>query len=413
MKKFHNLLISRVKGENMKVCGIVSEYNPFHNGHKFQIDKTRDITGCDVFVAVMSGNFTQRGEAAVIDKWNRTKSALGCGINLVLELPVLYSVSSAEIFSFGGVSLLNSLNVIDYISFGSESGDIVSLQKIAGVLSAETEDYKIKLKEELDKGLPFHKSRENALAGLLDENLLREMSNPNNILGIEYIKSLIRLNSKIKPVTIKRIGAGFNENKLSEEYSSASGIRKVLYENQDINLLKKNMPEKAFNILYDLKIRGYSLTDMDKIIPYIRYKLYMNKDEIKNIPEVIEGLDRKIVKEIYKNSFDELVMAVKSKRYTYTRIARILTQYFIGFENYDIKGMRKEPCPYARILGADEKGRKLIRLINEKASIPLINKLPVKLDAVLDLEVKSTKAYSLINKNISPIDDYLKKPIIY
>ncbi|MFA6941947.1 MAG: nucleotidyltransferase [Clostridiaceae bacterium] len=397
----------------MKVCGIISEYNPFHNGHKFQIDKTRDITRSSVFVAVMSGNFTQRGEAAAIDKWNRAKSALSCGINLVIELPVLYSVSSAEIFSFGGVSLLNSLNVIDYISFGSESGDIISLQKIAEVLSTETEDYKAKLKEELDKGLPFHKSRENALSDLLDENLLREMSNPNNILGIEYMKSLIRLNSKIKPVTIKRIGAGFNQLNITENYSSASGIRKVLYDNQSIDLIKNNMPEKAFNMLNDLKRRGYSFTDMDKIIPYIRYKLYMNCNGIKNIPEVIEGLDRKIIKEIDKNSFDELVMAVKSKRYTYTRIARILTQYFIGFENYDIKAMRKKPCPYARILGADEKGRKLIRLIKEKSSIPIINKLPGKLDDVLDLEVKSTKAYSLINKNISPIDDYLKKPIIY
>ena len=397
----------------MKVCGIISEYNPFHNGHKFQIDKTRDITRSSVFVAVMSGNFTQRGEAAAIDKWNRAKSALSCGINLVIELPVLYSVSSAEIFSFGGVSLLNSLNVIDYISFGSESGDIISLQKIAEVLSTETEDYKAKLKVELDKGLPFHKSRENALSDLLDENLLREMSNPNNILGIEYMKSLIRLNSKIKPVTIKRIGAGFNQLNITENYSSASGIRKVLYDNQSIDLIKNNMPEKAFNMLNDLKRRGYSFTDMDKIIPYIRYKLYMNCNGIKNIPEVIEGLDRKIIKEIDKNSFDELVMAVKSKRYTYTRIARILTQYFIGFENYDIKAMRKKPCPYARILGADEKGRKLIRLIKEKSSIPIINKLPGKLDDVLDLEVKSTKAYSLINKNISPIDDYLKKPIIY
>lgn len=397
----------------MKVCGIVSEYNPFHNGHKFQIDKTREITKCDVFVAVMSGNFTQRGEAAVIDKWNRTKSALSCGINLVLELPVLYSVSSAEIFSFGAVSLLDSLNAIDYISFGSESGNIASLQKLAEALSIETEDYKIKLKKELDKGLPFHKSRENALSQLLDKSLLDEIGNPNNILGIEYLKSLIRLNSNIKPVTIKRIGAGFNEHNILENYSSASGIRKGLYENKDINLLEKNMPDKAFDILNDLLSNGYCLTDMNMMIPYIRYKLYMNCDGIKAIPEVIEGIDRKIIKEIDKNSFDELISSVKSKRYTYTRIARILTQYFIGFENYDIKAMRKRPCPYARILGADEKGRKLIRIIKDSSSIPIINKLPAKLDAVLGLEVKSTKAYSLINKNISPIDDYLKKPIIY
>lgn len=397
----------------MKVCGIVSEYNPFHNGHKFQIEKTKNITDSDIIVSVMSGNFTQRGEAAVIDKWNRAKAALSCGVNLVLELPVLYAVSSAEIFCFGAISLLNSLNVIDYISFGSESGNIESLQRIAEVLSRETNEYKAKLKQELDKGLPFHKSREIALSDVLNESLLREIKDPNNILGIEYLKSLINLNSKIKPVTIKRIGAGFNQERLLENYSSASGIRKALYENHDISLVKKNIPEKAFNIINDLLKSGYSFSDMDKIIPYLRYKLYTNEEGIKKIPEVIEGLDRKISKEIYdKSSFDKLIMSVKSKRYTYTRISRILTQYFIGFENYDIKTLRKAPCPYARILGADEKGRKLLRLIKNKSSIPLINKLPANPDTILNLEVKSTKAYSLINKSISPLDDYIKMPVI-
>lgn len=396
----------------MKVCGIISEYNPFHNGHKYQIDKTREITGCDTVLAVMSGNFTQRGEPALIDKYRRAAMALSSGIDLILELPVLYSVSSAEIFSFGAVSLLDSLNAVDYISFGSESGDIDNLQKIALSLSFESEDYKTKLQNGLKSGLPYHKSRENALSPVLDERLLKDINNPNNILGIEYLKSLIRLKSRILPLTIKRIGAGYKEESIADNYSSASALRKNL-NNKDRELLKNNMPEPAFNILNDLMEDGYKFTDIDKMLPYIRYKLYMNPPGIKAIPEVIEGIDNKILKEINTNSFDELILSVKSKRYTYTRIARILTQYFIGFECYDIKEMRKKPCPYIRILGANEKGRKLIRLIKKNSSIPIINKIPINMDTVLDLEIKSTKAYSLINKNISPFDDYLIKPIIY
>ena len=405
-------MVKKEKGEKMKVCGIVSEYNPFHNGHKFHIDKTREITGSEVFIAVISGNFMQRGEPAFIDKWNRTKIALSSGIDLVLELPVLYSLSSAEIFAYGAVSLLNSLNSVDYISFGSESGDIDSLLKIAKILSYETEDYKIKLKEGLNKGLPFHKSREIAIGTSIDDSLLNQISNPNNILGIEYIKSLLRLDSNITPVTIKRIGSGYNQQDIADDYSSAAAIRKVLENNEDISLVKGSMPNNAYEILKQLLDGGYNISDKEKMLPFIRYKLYMNQHGINNIPEVIEGLDKKILKEIEKTSLNELILSVKSKRYTYTRIARILTQYFIGFEGYDISNLRKSPCPYARILGANENGRRLIRHIKGKAVIPILNKLPNILNPVLDLEVKSTKAYSLINNNISPKDDYLKKPII-
>jgi len=172
------------------------------------------------------------------------------------------------------------------------------------------------------------------------------------------------------------------------------------------------MPNNAYEILKQLLDGGYNISDKEKMLPFIRYKLYMNQHGINNIPEVIEGLDKKILKEIEKTSLNELILSVKSKRYTYTRIARILTQYFIGFEGYYISNLRKSPCPYARILGANENGRRLIRHIKGKAVIPILNKLPNILNPVLDLEVKSTKAYSLINNNISPKDDYLKKPII-
>ena len=395
----------------MKIVAIISEYNPFHNGHKYHIDMVRKDLNPDAVVAVMSGNFVERGEAALLNKWYRAHAALSSGIDLVLELPCIYSLSSAEFFSFGAVSLLNSLNSIDYISFGSECGDTKVLERIARVLVEEPNAYKVLLKEALDKGLSFAKSREIALKGFLkEENFNDILEKSNNILGIEYVKSIIRLNSKIKFHTIKRTGSSYNDNNLYNSFSSASAIRKALKDNESLDLIGENIPSESFKIIKD-NLENLTLSN-DSMVNYLKYKLF-NNAKIEKIPEVSEGLHNLIYKSIESScTFEEIIKKCKSKRYAYTKLSRILCQYFIGFENFDTFSMRKSPCPYARVLGFNGKGQRALKEIKKNTSIPLVTKIPKEISPVLALDIESTKTYNLINKATSWNDDFLLKPII-
>ncbi|MGL5084152.1 MAG: tRNA(Met) cytidine acetate ligase, partial [Clostridium sp.] len=209
----------------MNITGIITEYNPFHNGHLYHLDSAKSRTSSDGIICIMSGNFMQRGEAAMVDKFERTKMAIENGVDLVLELPTFYALSSAEQFAKGSVSILNSLGVVNNIFFGSECGNVDDLIKIAKVLVHEPLEFKEELKINLDKGLTFAKSREISLVKLLkDENLSQILQNSNNILGIEYIKALLTLNSEISPLTLKREGASYNDKTLSSQFASATSI---------------------------------------------------------------------------------------------------------------------------------------------------------------------------------------------
>ena len=223
-----------------KIIGIVSEYNPFHNGHLYHLQKSLQMTHSSYSIAIISGNFTQRGSTSLVDKWVKTEIAIKNGIDLVIELPLLYSISSAENFAEGAIKILDSLKIIDYISFGSESGDISTLNMISDILLQEPETYKNILSQELSKGLSFPKARENAL--LMYLNNIQESSNilsyPNNILGIEYLKALKKIKSSIIPVTIKRYEAGYHDTTYSGNIASGTAIRNII-KNNDWNILKK------------------------------------------------------------------------------------------------------------------------------------------------------------------------------
>lgn len=404
----------------MKISAIISEYNPLHKGHVYHINKTRDLTHCDALICIMSGNFVQRGLPAILDKWSRTEMALKSGIDLVIELPCIYSLSSAEFFAWGAVSLINSLNVVNFLSFGSECGDISLLKNLSHILTSEPESYKHYLKQELINGLPYAKARSNALSkyvtsknNLCFKDLEPAMSSSNNILGIEYCKSLLKLNSKINPITIKREGANYNSQDLDSKFSSATSIRKFMKENTNINILQNHIPSHSFQIINNLYNLGYSFADEDKMIPFIKYKLLTGENTLINIPESSEGLHNKIYKEILReNNFENLVLHIKSKRYTFTRISRILCEYFIGFDAYDIKSLRSSKCSYARVLGFNSTGAKVLKEIKKHSTIPLITKIPKTTNKMLDLDLQSTKAYSLINTSIDYNKDYTKSPII-
>ena len=405
----------------MNISGIITEYNPFHLGHKLHLDMTKELTKSDGIVCIMSGNFVQRGEPAFIDKWKRAEMALKNGIDLVIELPAIFSLSSAEFFAFGAVSLLDSLKVVNSICFGSESGNIKTLKEISSILFEEPLIFKEFLKENLKSGESITKARSIALLNTLSscnksfnlKPLETILNSSNNILGIEYIKALKLLNSNITPYTFKRLGGNYNSKTLDNSISSATSIREFLKSNGDIEALSTHMPIESYNLLNFLFSNNYDFVDKEKMFTFLKYKITTEAYKLKEIPEVKEGLDNKILKEFIKaKDLHELIMNIKSKRYTYTRISRILTQFFIGFEEFNIDSLRKTRPDYIRILGLNKKGAKIIKEIKKNSTLSIINKVPKYKNPMLSLDVKATNTYSLICSSIKYNDDYKKSPII-
>lgn len=405
----------------MNISGIIVEYNPLHNGHVYHINKTKELTNCDALICVMSGNFTQRGIPSSIDKWTKTKMAINNGVDLVIELPTIYSVSSAEFFANGAVSLLNSLGIVNNICFGSEHGNIDDIYNISNILLKEPVEYKLLLKTYLAKGISYPLARSKALYDYLTNsnmnisNLLLGdfLNSSNNILGIEYCKSLIKLNSSITPYTLKRQGSPYNSNLINNEFSSATAIREFVKENGISTTFKDYVPPSVFTEIKDLYSKDNKFIFEDAMFPYIKYKSSTSKNSLINLPDVSEGLDNKIIKSLRNNlTYASTLEDIKSKRYTYSRISRILCQYFIGFDNFDTTKLRSEPCPYARILGFNSKGKSILKSIKTNSDIPLYTKISKKSNETLSLDLQSTRAYSIINKNIDPSSDYLISPII-
>ncbi|AAK79707.1 putative nucleotidyltransferase [Clostridium acetobutylicum] len=401
----------------MNITGIIAEYNPMHNGHIHHLEKTKEICKSDVILCVMSGDFVQRGEPAIIDKWSRAYAALSSGVDLVIELPCVYSLSSAEFFAYGAVSLLNSLGSVSNICFGSEEGEMHDIYLISKILVDEPYEYKSILKDYLNQGFSFPKSRMHALEMYLNSSLSKVdhglnhdiLSSSNNILGVEYCKSLIKLKSNIKPYTIKREGNNYNDLEL-KTISSASAIRNALKSKKEISTLRYQVPKKTFDLISD---NINSLCYKDYIFDYIKYKALTSKESLNKLPDVSEGIDNKIYNSLLKcSNMDSLMTLTKNKRYTYSRISRILTQYFIGFDCYNTESLRNSPCPYARILGFNEKGKYALKEFKKTSSIPLITKVNNYNFDALSLDINATKAYSLINKSVNPLDDYYRKIII-
>lgn len=357
----------------------------------------------------------QRGIPALIDKWKRAEIAVQSGVDLVLELPLVYSVSSAEHFAFGGVSLLNSLGIVDYLYFGSEEGNINTLNDIAKTLVSEPLKYKNLLKDNLKTGLPFHLSRAKALNDYLNSNdILNVLSNSNNILGIEYIKALISLSSSIIPKTLKREGASYNDISLNSSFSSATSIRKHLKKNS-LSDLTNVIPKSSYDTLYNLHTSNYPFIFHEDMFKYIKYKLFTNDKSLLNLPDVSEGLENKIFKEIiHASSLNELILNSKSKRYTYTRISRILTQCFLNLEDFNLFKLSKMQAPYARVLAFNSIGQSMLKNIKEKGNTNILTKVPRNnLCDHIKIDIIGTKAYSILNQKINPMDDYLKSPFRY
>lgn len=398
----------------MNITGIITEYNPFHSGHLYHLNNAKKDTNCDAVICIMSGNFVQRGMPALVDKWTRAQMAIENGVDLVIELPLIYSIASAEGFSKGAIKILNDTGVVNNIYFGSEHGSIDNLNKIADVLVSEPKAYKVLLKDNLKTGLPFHTARSNSLSEYLTNIPCKDiLSSSNNILAIEYLKSLKKCHSNIQPFTLKRTGSAYNDTQISSSFSSATSIREALKNGNSLNDIKNCIPINTFKILNKLKNNNYSFVYNEDIFPFLKYKLLTEGENIKKILDVKEGLDNKILKEVTSaSSLDELIMKIKSKRYTYTRISRILTSFFIGLENYDLEFLLNNNYDYVRPLAFNCKGSKILKEIKKAGNIDIITKLPKKItNPKLELDILGTKAYSILNSSVSPFADYLTSPL--
>ncbi|KHO39330.1 nucleotidyltransferase [Clostridium tetani] len=402
----------------MNITGVIVEYNPFHNGHLYHLNKTKEITDCNGIIAVMSGHFVQRGSPALLDKWTRAKLALLNGVDLVLELPTIYSTSSAEFFAYGATSLLDGINVVNNLCFGSELGNIDIILKTSKILQEEPLSFKEDLKNFIGKGISFPNAREKALINFMikeknsfDFNNLLCLS--NNILALEYCKNLFKINSNIKPFTVKRQGSHYNCLHLRDNLSSATAIREYIGNNENLDNLVKSVPETVLNMLKNFQNEQCKFPFEEDMFTYIKHKYFSNTGSIENLPDVSEGIHNRIYRALDTcNTLKEAIDMIKTKRYTYTRIKRILCHYFIGMDIINSDELRRKPCPYARILGFNRKGQDILKLIKKSSNIPIINKIPKTIDSTLKLDINATKCYSLLNHKVNPLDDFLKNPII-
>lgn len=404
-----------------KVVGIIAEYNPFHNGHTYHIQMTKEKTGADFVVVIMTGNFTQRGNTSVINKWEKTKMAINGGADLVIELPTIYSISSAENFANGAIKILNSLKIIDLISFGMETTAISDLNNVANVLYSEPIEYKNILNSKLNKGESYPKARENALMIYLKDpkrysNILK---GSNNILAIEYLKALKKYKSDIIPFGVRREKVYYNSTKIIDEYASATAIRRLLIHNQ-IEEIRKVVPPLSFSILLKNMREGTYALDLTAYSSEILYKLRnMNVEEIANLPDVSEGLEN-LIKDMSNrtNNLIELINGIKSKRYTQTRIQRILLYALLGITKKDME-VSKKINPYVRILGCSENGKILLSQIDKKVKvITSLKKFEKtnknkKLKRILEIDKNATNIYTLgYKKNSKANLDYTRGLIL-
>ena len=411
-----------------RVLGIIAEYNPFHNGHMYHLQKAKAQSGAQYCICVMSGNFVQRGNTSIVNKWKKAEMALLNGVDLVIELPTIYGVASAEGFSLGAIKLLNNLKIVDAISFGTETSDFAALNNISSIVNEDPMKYKIILNSELKKGLSFPKARENALMLYLNDNKRYDniLNTPNNILAIEYLKALKKIKSTIQPIPVKREKVYYNDNVIVDEFASATAIRKLL-KNEEFSEIRKVVPKSTYQILKKETELGNVVLDLSRYEKEIIYNLRrMTVSEIAELPDVNEGLEHSLKNAAnYSNDITNLINIVKTKRYTVTRIQRILICALLGITKRDV-GMAKKAEPYIRVLGFNEKGKELISRINKqnpKATvITSVKKFQDKNNnnknskiykRLLDIDIFSTNVYTMACKSESLANlDYTKNMVI-
>lgn len=374
----------------MKVAAIICEYNPFHNGHKHQLELIkRDF---DAVICVMSGSFVERGEVAVFDKWTRAKSAVLSGADLVLELPVRYSLSSANGFCRGAVELISATGAVDALVFGSEANDINRLSSAAKLLSSETPEISEKIKALLSEGMSFPMAKQTAFADIIDSDLITE---PNNILALEYLIALNELNSGIMPITHART-VGHSDSTSQEGFASASFIREKIKKGEDISSL----------VPFDFS--ECAIYDSNRLTNIFKYMLITKGEAMFNrIPDAETGIFNRFYKFINLVSFDEIINAAVTKRYTRSYLKRIAIRAILGIYG------EFSPPTYLRVLAGNEVGRRLLSEMKNTARLPIVTKVADFPKELMAEDIRATDIAALCG-NIPQKNgrDFLTSPIM-
>lgn len=411
----------------MKTVGLITEYNPFHNGHAYHIEKAKMLTGADRVIVVMSGDFVQRGAPAVMPKHLRTESALLSGASLIIELPVCFATGSAEYFAQGSISLLNRLGCIDSICFGSECGDLHLLEEIAQILADEPIEYQTALKQALKEGASFPAARQEAL-NIYSDKYSEILASPNNILGIEYLKALAKIHSKMEPFTIKRIGAGYHDMDIDGQFSSATAIRSDIYQLADVNSSSESLPlthiqtqvpsschelmKKNYQTRYPVKADDFSLLLKAKLLSETAGSLSHYLDMSPELANRILRLRNDYL------SFEQFCDLLKTKELTRSRISRSFIHVLLGITNDWLTAM-KAPAPYARILGFRRDHADLLGILKQTSDIPLITSparavLADTAYQMLELDIYASDLYESVITDLygTPFHNELTKQII-
>ena len=375
----------------MHIIGLIAEYNPFHNGHLYQINKIKEMYPDSIIIAVVSSCFTQRGDVSILNKWNKTQIALDNNIDIVIELPFVYATQGSDIFAKGAITILEKMK-IDTLVFGTESDNLDIINLIADT-QINNPNYNIIVKKYLNKGINYPTATNNAVNDLTGYKI----DSPNDLLALSYIKQIKIDKQNIKIINIKRTNS-YHDEKIKNNIASASTIRKLNLNNKNIdNLIPYNL-----NYLYKISMNDY--------YPYLKYKVIEEESNLNKYQTVDEGIENRLIKNINTSSnYEELISKIKTKRYTYNKISRMLLHILTDFTKEEAKNLKID---YIRLLGFSTNGKKYLNKIKKTIDVPLITGYKKNISKILDIELKITKIYSLVTNSNLINEEYRNKPII-
>jgi len=389
--------ISFSKENNMNAVGLIVEYNPFHNGHAFHLNASKEAAGAEVVIAVMSGNFLQRGEPALVSKWYRTKMALLNGVDIVFELPYMFAVQKAEIFASGAISILNAAGC-DSVCFGSESGELSSFIQTIDFMNEQKQQLEENIHRFIVTGVSFPKAVSLAYHQLADSNSYLDLAKPNNILGIEYIKAIRNQNSSLKPLTVPRKNADYHdEHFASETIASATSIRKAIFSKADEqNSISQYVPTPTNQLLLEYLEKYQVYHQWENYWDYLKFRLLTSSpNELRDIYEVEEGLEHRLLAAALKSgSFHEFMERIKTKRYTWTRLQRLCVHILTNTKKGQMAGP-SDQATYLRLLGMTNKGKEYLNKRKKDFSLPLVSKLSSYKEKEIQLDLTAARVYSL------------------
>lgn len=398
---------------NLQAVGLVVEYNPFHNGHFHHVQEAKRVTKANIAIAVMSGQFLQRGEPALVDKWTRTKMALASGVDIVIELPYVYSTAPANDFARGAITLLDAINC-SFFAFGSEQGTITPFLNTFALIESNRQQYNASIQQAIQTGVSYPKALHHAYSALTSSqpNDYIDLAQPNNILGFHYIEAANALKSTMQAVTVQRIEAGYYDDIDREKHiASATGIRKALFHNEDVSYF---LPKPSYEALHDWQAQHGKFMSWEALWPLLQYAILRHTPaQLTAFADVQEGLENALVKHAKTSrTYAEFMTNLKSKRYTWTRLQRMLTHIYTGVTKEQLHAFHSPS--YIRLLGMTENGQRYLSMHKKQIGLPLISRVAATQDPMLTLDLQATTMYSLGLQLFSAqkIDEDIKSPPI-